>query len=65
LAGGTAAACGENWLQRRHQLPEQLPGSIALELQPGDRVRVLTPGGGGYGEPLTNRSSPPCCTNGS
>lgn len=65
LAGGAAAACGENWLQRRDQSPEQLPGSIALELQPGDRVRVLTPGGGGYGEPLTNRSSSPCCTTGS
>jgi len=65
LAGGTAAACGENWLQRRDQPPIQLPGSIAVELQPGDRVRVLTPGGGGYGEQLTNSSSPPCCTSGS
>ena len=65
LAGGTAAACGENWLQRRDQPPIQLPGSIAVELEPGDRVRVLTPGGGGYGEPLANRSSPSCCTTGS
>jgi 5-oxoprolinase (ATP-hydrolysing) len=65
LAGGTAAACGENWLQRRDQPPVQLPGSIAVELEPGDRVRVLTPGGGGYGEPLANPASPSCCTTGS
>ena len=65
LAGGTAAACGENWLQRRDQPPVQIPGSIAVELEPGDRVRVLTPGGGGYGELLANPPSPPCCTTGS
>jgi 5-oxoprolinase (ATP-hydrolysing) len=49
LAGGAAAACGENWLLRCDHQPEPLPGSIAVELAPGDRVRVLTPGGGGFG----------------
>ena len=53
LAGGDAAACGENWLLRHDQPPEQLPGSIAVELEPGDRVRVLTPGGGGFGVPVS------------
>jgi 5-oxoprolinase (ATP-hydrolysing) len=52
FAGGDAAACGENWLLRRDQTPEQLPGSIAVDLNPGDRVRVLTPGGGGFGVAL-------------
>ena len=49
LQGGGAAACGENWLLRRDQAAELLPGSIAVELAAGDRVRVLTPGGGGFG----------------
>jgi 5-oxoprolinase (ATP-hydrolysing) len=54
LQGGAAAACGENWLQRRDQAAELLPGSIAVELAPGDRVRVLTPGGGGFGVELSD-----------
>jgi N-methylhydantoinase B/oxoprolinase/acetone carboxylase alpha subunit len=28
---------------------ELLPGKIALRLAPGDRLRIETPGGGGYG----------------
>jgi len=53
LAGGEAAACGENWLLRSGQPPEQLPGSVAVHLEPGDRVRLLTPGGGGFGASLS------------
>mgnify|MGYP000889466981 CR=1 FL=1 len=49
LAGGGAGACGENWLLRADQPPEPLPGSAVVELAAGDGVRVLTPGGGGYG----------------
>jgi len=28
-----------------------LPGKIQITLKAGDRLRVETPGGGGYGEP--------------
>ena len=49
LAGGGAGACGENWLLRADQPPERLPGSAVVELAAGDGVRVLTPGGGGFG----------------
>ena len=49
LAGGGPGACGENWLLRHNQPPLRLPGSVAVELSAGDRVRVLTPGGGGFG----------------
>jgi len=49
LAGGEAGACGENTLIRRVGASEPLPGCAVVELQPGDRVRVETPGGGGFG----------------
>jgi N-methylhydantoinase B len=49
LAGGGPGACGEDWLRRRDRSPERLPGKATLEVEPGDRLRVLTPGGGGWG----------------
>jgi N-methylhydantoinase B len=35
---------------------EPLPGKVALALEPGDRLRVETPGGGGYG--ASGRAAP-------
>ncbi|MCA9081096.1 MAG: hydantoinase B/oxoprolinase family protein, partial [Planctomycetaceae bacterium] len=29
---------------------EPLPGAVRLDLEPGDRLRIETPGGGGWGE---------------
>jgi N-methylhydantoinase B len=49
LAGGEPGACGEDWLIGRDGTRERLPGKVTLEVAPGDRVRVLTPGGGGWG----------------
>jgi N-methylhydantoinase B/oxoprolinase/acetone carboxylase alpha subunit len=53
LAGGRPGAVGENWL-----LPggdegraERLPDKCTVALAPGDVLRVLTPGGGGWGPP--------------
>jgi 5-oxoprolinase (ATP-hydrolysing) len=51
LAGGGPGACGVNTLIRRDGSVQTLPGSIAVDLAPGDRVCVATPGGGGYGHP--------------
>lgn len=34
-------------------VPEHLSKDQDIPLQPGDRVEVMTPGGGGYGDPLT------------
>jgi N-methylhydantoinase B/oxoprolinase/acetone carboxylase alpha subunit len=47
--GGEPGASGRNTLIRdgREQI---LPGKVQLQLQPGDRLRIETPGGGGYGE---------------
>ena len=41
-------AVGEDWLIRGGD-PEPLPAKCTVAVQPGDRLRVLTPGGGGWG----------------
>jgi N-methylhydantoinase B len=33
-------------------IPEHLSKDQDIPLRPGDRVEVMTPGGGGYGDPL-------------
>ena len=43
--GGADGAPGRNLLNG-----EPLPSKAAGELHPGDRLRIETPGGGGYGE---------------
>ncbi|HYP55144.1 MAG TPA: hydantoinase B/oxoprolinase family protein, partial [Solirubrobacterales bacterium] len=43
--GGADGASGRNLLNG-----EPLPSKAEGELAPGDRLRIETPGGGGYGE---------------
>lgn len=47
-AGGGPGACGRNTLLRQGERT-RLPGKLRLQLKPGDRLRIETPGGGGYG----------------
>ncbi|MFO0085368.1 MAG: hydantoinase B/oxoprolinase family protein [Pirellula sp.] len=49
LAGGDAGACGENCLIRKDGTRERLGSSVQLTIEAGDSIRLLTPGGGGYG----------------
>jgi N-methylhydantoinase B/oxoprolinase/acetone carboxylase alpha subunit len=49
LAGGGPGAVGEDWLLRPGAAPERVPGKCTLEVGAGDRLLVLTPGGGGWG----------------
>ena len=49
LAGGEAGLPGENRLNG-----EALPGKTQLVLKAGDRLTLLTPGGGGWGAPATD-----------
>jgi N-methylhydantoinase B len=49
LNGGEPGATGEDWLIRRNGGRERLPGKTTIEVEPGDRLLVLTPGGGGWG----------------
>ncbi len=47
-APGTIEVTRGDWVHR----PAHLTKEQGLALEPGDRVRVETPGGGGYGDPL-------------
>jgi 5-oxoprolinase (ATP-hydrolysing) len=50
LAGGSAGACGRNYVRRADGRIEELPATAAVELAAGDRFVIETPGGGGYGK---------------
>jgi len=50
LAGGAAAAPGQNSVRRRGApVSETLPATFGLAVEPGDEIRIETPGGGGFG----------------
>lgn len=49
--GGQPGQPGRNLLIGSDGTVRELPGKVTLELQPGDRLRIETPGGGGYGAP--------------
>lgn len=48
LKGGQSGACGENTLIRADGSTLRLGGKDTAAMQPGDRIRILTPGGGGW-----------------
>jgi N-methylhydantoinase B len=50
LAGGEPGACGRNLLLRRDG-QQLLPSKCTFHVEPGDRLRIETPGGGGWGTP--------------
>jgi N-methylhydantoinase B/oxoprolinase/acetone carboxylase alpha subunit len=58
LWGGKPGAPGENWLlpQGDEDRAERLPDKCTIRLQSGDVLRMLTPGGGGWGPPPVNSS---------
>ena len=49
LAGGEPGAPGEDWLIGRDGSRERLPAKTTVPVRAGDRLLVLTPGGGGWG----------------
>jgi N-methylhydantoinase B/oxoprolinase/acetone carboxylase alpha subunit len=49
--GGEPGASGRNSIIRANGNIELLPSKARIELHPGDRLRIETPGGGGYGPP--------------
>jgi N-methylhydantoinase B len=53
LAGGQPGVAGRALLNG-----VELPGKVALEVSPGDRLRVETPGGGGWGGDGLGESGP-------
>jgi N-methylhydantoinase B len=51
LMGGGPGACGRNEILRGGEAAA-LPGRASVDVGPGDRLRIRTPGGGGYGSPV-------------
>ncbi|GDY33295.1 hydantoinase B/oxoprolinase family protein [Gandjariella thermophila] len=51
LGGGRPGAVGRNVLVRADGTEEELPSKGTWSLRRGERVRIETPGGGGWGEP--------------
>jgi N-methylhydantoinase B len=49
LAGGTDGAPGRTTVIRRDGSEEALPGKTSVRLSSGERVRIESPGGGGWG----------------
>jgi 5-oxoprolinase (ATP-hydrolysing) len=49
LAGGGDGALGKNWVERADGSVVALSGTDSIEMEPGDRFIIETPGGGGYG----------------
>ncbi|MGA7272560.1 MAG: hydantoinase B/oxoprolinase family protein [Acidimicrobiia bacterium] len=49
LAGGGPGATGEDWLLTPDGNRRRLEGKTTLEVDVGDRLLILTPGGGGWG----------------
>jgi 5-oxoprolinase (ATP-hydrolysing) len=52
LEGGLPGQTGRNAVERRDGRFESLPGHCSVQLEPGDVLRVETPGGGGFGAPV-------------
>ena len=48
LAGGSAGRCGRDVVVRKGRA-RVLPAKVTLSVESGDRVRIETPGGGGFG----------------
>jgi 5-oxoprolinase (ATP-hydrolysing) len=53
LAGGQPGATGRNTVERQEGTIEILPSRAAVQMHPGDVFVIETPGGGGFGSPLT------------
>lgn len=55
--GGEGGKPGMNLLVRRDGTQERLPGIVSVSVEPGDRLVIETPGGGGWGK--AKRKGPP------
>ena len=53
LNGGTEGSAGNATVVRQDGSLESLPGKFSTRLRKGERIRVETPGGGGWGTPQT------------
>jgi 5-oxoprolinase (ATP-hydrolysing) len=54
LEGGSAGAAGRNYVERADGSIEELSARASVEMNAGDAFVIETPGGGGYGAPITS-----------
>ncbi len=59
LHGGADGEVGRAWIIRRDGREEKLTSKGSWNLEPGDRVRIETPSGGGFGKMSMARASRP------
>ena len=52
VRGGQPGPAAETWKLRRDGTAEKLPGVVECRLEPGEWIRGIDSGGGGYGNPL-------------
>jgi N-methylhydantoinase B len=50
LAGGADGSAGRTLVIRRDGTEEELPGKTSVRLRTGERIRIESPGGGGWGK---------------
>lgn len=51
MEGGEPGSCGRNLLVRNNGVVVNMGGRCSAEWQKGERLRIETPGAGGYGVP--------------
>lgn len=51
VQGGSPGGSGRNTVLHANGASEEVPAKVKLELRPGDRLRIESPGGGGFGTP--------------
>jgi N-methylhydantoinase B len=56
LAGGRDGAPGRTSIIHRDGSTEELPGKTSIPLRAGERIRIESPGGGGWGRPPKSAS---------
>lgn len=49
LSGGDSGKCGRSIVIRENGVREELPGKTSVRLRRGERIRIESPGGGGWG----------------
>ena len=50
LSGGSPGMAGKQYLIRKSGAEEKLAGVDSCRAEPGDRIVIETPGGGGFGQ---------------
>ncbi|MFX0094735.1 MAG: hydantoinase B/oxoprolinase family protein [Candidatus Hodarchaeota archaeon] len=51
LKGGLEGKQGENWIVKSTGERKKLPEKITIEVEMNDLIQIITPGGGGWGDP--------------